>query len=218
MKCPKCSYTSFDYLEECKRCGTDLRDTRTLLQIIAVSPEERAPSPPPASEAPAAQEGVTAATAAPASEPEEEEMLADLDFEGSFEDLVEPTSYTEAEGDRAEPSPADEDEELLDLDFGDLFGESEERGRTERPPVSRPYVSVPRSLPRETMRQPRRLRPRSSIPERSGADPLNPPKPAWHAPFPALARCGGVLLLPVADRVHVLPLLGIGLGTAGEGG
>ena len=46
MKCPKCNYTSFDYLETCKRCGVDLRDARSLLQIIAVSPEDQAPAAP----------------------------------------------------------------------------------------------------------------------------------------------------------------------------
>lgn len=26
MKCPKCGYTSFDYLDECKKCGKDLME------------------------------------------------------------------------------------------------------------------------------------------------------------------------------------------------
>jgi len=26
MKCPKCGYTSFDYLDECKKCGKELNE------------------------------------------------------------------------------------------------------------------------------------------------------------------------------------------------
>ncbi|MBE0618428.1 MAG: hypothetical protein IH608_10955, partial [Proteobacteria bacterium] len=124
MKCPKCSYTSFDYLDACKRCGTDLRDTRTLLQIIAVSPEERAPSVPPAGR-------VAAEAAAPpppdlpefGAEPqlaEGSELLEGLDFEESFEGMVERTSYEEEK-------PAPPEDELLDLDFGDIFGEESKK-------------------------------------------------------------------------------------------
>ncbi len=143
MKCPKCGYTSFDYLDECKRCGTDLRDVRALLNLITVSPEERAARPP-------REEAATVAAAAAAEaggEPEPfvedlgaapegaegEDILADMNFDESFEDLVERTSYEEASGGEApgaaaavaakEPGEAEEEEELLDLDFGDLFGE-----------------------------------------------------------------------------------------------
>ena len=28
MKCPKCNYTSFDYLDTCKKCGKDLSEHR----------------------------------------------------------------------------------------------------------------------------------------------------------------------------------------------
>lgn len=33
MKCPKCSYTSFDYLQECKKCGEILEDSRKSLNL-----------------------------------------------------------------------------------------------------------------------------------------------------------------------------------------
>ncbi len=33
MKCPKCSYTSFDYLQECKKCGEILDDSRKSLNL-----------------------------------------------------------------------------------------------------------------------------------------------------------------------------------------
>lgn len=124
MKCPKCNYTGFDYLDTCKKCGADLRDTRSLLQIIAVSPEERAPNVPGAgrsgSGAPVAPESVTELPefgAEPASS-SDSELLGSLDFEESFEGMVERTGYEEAA-----PTPPPEDDELLDLDFGDIFGE-----------------------------------------------------------------------------------------------
>ncbi len=138
MKCPKCNYTSFDYLDTCKRCGADLRDVRTLLNLITVSPEERAVAPPaggPAPEPPPGEEPaasfedfgeVEPAEVEPTSVGEggDEEILSDIDFEGSFEELVEPTHYEEATSDEA-TRPAPEDEELLELDFGDLFAEGE---------------------------------------------------------------------------------------------
>lgn len=33
MKCPKCSYTSFDYLQECKKCGEILNGSRKSLNL-----------------------------------------------------------------------------------------------------------------------------------------------------------------------------------------
>lgn len=33
MKCPKCEYTSFDYLRECKKCGEILDDSRKALNL-----------------------------------------------------------------------------------------------------------------------------------------------------------------------------------------
>lgn len=33
MKCPKCSYTSFDYLDECKKCGKDLTEHKEKYNI-----------------------------------------------------------------------------------------------------------------------------------------------------------------------------------------
>ncbi len=138
MKCPKCGYTSFDYLDECKRCGTDLRDVRALLNLITVSPEERAARPPE-------EEAVAGAVAQGEAEPfvedlgaapeaeQGEDILADMNFDESFEDLVERTSYEEASGDEPaapaaavaakEPGEGEEEEDLLDLDFGDLFAE-----------------------------------------------------------------------------------------------
>lgn len=33
MKCPKCGYTSFDYLKECKKCGESLDESRESLNL-----------------------------------------------------------------------------------------------------------------------------------------------------------------------------------------
>lgn len=33
MKCPKCNYTSFDYLDKCKKCGELLEDSRKALNL-----------------------------------------------------------------------------------------------------------------------------------------------------------------------------------------
>ncbi|MDW7708920.1 MAG: hypothetical protein SCH98_00490 [Deferrisomatales bacterium] len=129
MKCPKCKYTSFDHLEACKRCGADLRDARSLLQVICVPPEERAPV------APAPSPGSERQDVDPSAHTDRAGLTPDilvseeaaprepLDFDESFDVLVERTSYEE-EGTK----PAQEEtEELLDLDFGDLFGEEERK-------------------------------------------------------------------------------------------
>jgi hypothetical protein len=125
MKCQKCSYTSFDYNDNCPKCGAGLADLRTLLQIIAVSPEQRAP----ALGARAAEPAASARAAGPSGEPQPAqakerpyepggEVLEGLDFDESFDDLVEPTSYTATS---PQPEKAKPGDDLIDLDFGDLF-------------------------------------------------------------------------------------------------
>ena len=139
MKCPKCNYTSFDYLDNCKHCGVDLRDARSVLQIIAVSPEDQAPAAPPVDmmgeEFAAPETAGEDASYLDAQPQQEEEILEGLDFDGSFDELVEPTSYTDQDSGRApETNPQhaavqkaeEEEDELLDLDFGDLFEEKED--------------------------------------------------------------------------------------------
>ncbi|GAB4259450.1 hypothetical protein [Deferrisoma sp.] len=133
MKCPKCGYTSFDHLDECKRCGTDLRDVRTLLGLIVVRPEDRIAVPQEASfEEPVPSEAfVTAdeeihAVDLGGEDESPGEFLSEMNFEESFEDVVERTSYEAVEEEGAEPPPADvpaEDDGLLDLDFSDIFAE-----------------------------------------------------------------------------------------------
>ncbi len=38
MRCPKCGYNSFDYLSQCKKCGTDLTKTRHELGMHHIKP------------------------------------------------------------------------------------------------------------------------------------------------------------------------------------
>ena len=65
MKCPKCGYTSFDYLDECKKCGKDLAEHKEKYNIRSLMFPGTA-----GAAAPAAAAGVDAA-AAPAAEGEE---------------------------------------------------------------------------------------------------------------------------------------------------
>ena len=38
MKCPKCKYTAFDYLDACPRCGKDLTPEKAKLNISSIKP------------------------------------------------------------------------------------------------------------------------------------------------------------------------------------
>ncbi|MFH2012765.1 MAG: hypothetical protein ABIJ37_08725 [Pseudomonadota bacterium] len=38
MKCPKCQFTSFDYLDNCKKCGAELSELKNNLNILSVVP------------------------------------------------------------------------------------------------------------------------------------------------------------------------------------
>jgi hypothetical protein len=39
MKCPRCGYTSFDYMDRCKSCGEDLVPAKIKLNIFTKQPE-----------------------------------------------------------------------------------------------------------------------------------------------------------------------------------
>ncbi|MEN6447688.1 MAG: hypothetical protein ABFD70_08110 [Syntrophaceae bacterium] len=39
MKCPKCGYISYDYLDRCKSCGEDLVPTKIKLNIYTKQPD-----------------------------------------------------------------------------------------------------------------------------------------------------------------------------------
>ncbi len=110
MKCPKCGFNSFDYLESCKKCGNDLKDfkekfgLRSLLfphneevasvmgqglsgaaamTSSAVAAEEAAPPPPQP------QTSTAAAAAVPQPQDDAEEDPFDLDWSEEGEDGLE---------------------------------------------------------------------------------------------------------------------------------
>jgi len=39
MKCPKCGFVSFDYLDKCKKCGRDLRTHKQKIGVVAEAPK-----------------------------------------------------------------------------------------------------------------------------------------------------------------------------------
>ncbi len=52
MKCPKCGYHSFDYLENCKKCGQDLGDHKAKFNLRGFfSPDQPAETMESAAEA-----------------------------------------------------------------------------------------------------------------------------------------------------------------------
>lgn len=156
MKCPKCGFTSFDYLDECKKCGVDISDVRGHLGIIAVSPDERAAASPSGmmvddtgadgADQSAAAGGLGGATFL-------DENASEDTFEDTFDSLMDHSDGGTA-GDLAGdqgivldsplPGPKDaqagaptgdsaaeegkegDDEEFLDLDFGGIFEEEDE--------------------------------------------------------------------------------------------
>ncbi|MBN2705850.1 MAG: hypothetical protein JXR89_05350 [Deltaproteobacteria bacterium] len=64
MKCPKCNYTSFDYLSECKKCGEALDESRLALNFKTTPPipfTEELPRPHETAAAPAASTDSTVA-------------------------------------------------------------------------------------------------------------------------------------------------------------
>lgn len=141
MKCPKCGYTSFDYLNECKKCGTDISDVRAMLGVIAISPEERAQSKPAAivaSPEPVHDEldfSTAGLLSDVGTEHEEVHEAINSDFITDFEaeatpekqeteSLVEHTSYSRPQAAPAASAPAAEDEEI---DIGFTGAENEEK-------------------------------------------------------------------------------------------
>ena len=38
MKCPKCKYITFDYLDTCPRCGKDMSEEKAKLNIFTIKP------------------------------------------------------------------------------------------------------------------------------------------------------------------------------------
>ncbi|MBI4766892.1 MAG: hypothetical protein HY787_20255 [Deltaproteobacteria bacterium] len=39
MRCPNCGYISFDYLDQCVKCSTDLTEERQRLNVLEIRPD-----------------------------------------------------------------------------------------------------------------------------------------------------------------------------------
>ena len=50
MRCPKCGFHSFDYLDSCKKCGNDLTEQKLRLKFQGYVAPVAAPLPEPAGE------------------------------------------------------------------------------------------------------------------------------------------------------------------------
>jgi hypothetical protein len=142
MKCSKCGYTSFDYLNECKKCGTDISDVRAMLGVIAISPEERAQSKPAAIVSAPAQPvhdemdfstaGLLSDVGTEHEEPREainNDFITDFEAEAapepaSTESMVEHTSYKGSKP--ASAVSMGEEEETLDLGLPGVEEEDKE--------------------------------------------------------------------------------------------
>ncbi|HKL26457.1 MAG TPA: hypothetical protein VJ910_09560 [Desulfuromonadales bacterium] len=109
MKCPKCGYHSFEYLENCRKCGQDLAEHKSRFNLGGFL------SPPPTEAAPFEAESTTSA-AEPAVE------NGDIDFGFDFLDEEEPA---EDSADNAELGGEEIGKERLDISQPfDVDGES----------------------------------------------------------------------------------------------
>ena len=110
MKCPKCGYHSFEYLENCRKCGQDLAEHKSRFNLGGFF------SPPPTEAAPFEEENTTPAVPGPAAE------NGDIDFGFDFLDEEEPA---ENSVDNAELGREETGEERLDISQPfDVDGES----------------------------------------------------------------------------------------------
>ncbi|WP_291315735.1 RDD family protein [Desulfuromonas sp.] len=82
MKCPKCGYHSFDYLNSCKKCNGDLVTFKAKysLATLAPPPKEAPPEPEPTEPEPAEAEPVEPEPAEPLGAPSETDA-ADFGFD-----------------------------------------------------------------------------------------------------------------------------------------
>ena len=145
MKCPKCGYNSFDYLETCKKCGGDLTEHKTRFGLRSLffppqEPQGTAETPPSA-----------VSTVAPLFA---EELPFDFDgpgapLEESAEEESEPFPEAPAEKDVAAP-------ESLDATFEEwpLFREDEEEAVMEEASAAADEAPEPVSEPSEGLAEP----------------------------------------------------------------
>lgn len=48
MKCPKCGYHSYEYLENCRKCGQDLAEHKSRFNLGSFNPPPKGTEDPPA--------------------------------------------------------------------------------------------------------------------------------------------------------------------------
>ncbi|MFO7577221.1 MAG: RDD family protein [Pelovirga sp.] len=124
MKCPKCGYNSFDYLDSCKKCGKDLLEFKQRYGIRSVllpgAMKETAPAPSPALELPAVEEFPAAAAAGAATAAGVAASTMPVDGSASS------ASGSSADGDDFGFDFMGDSSEEEDLSFDELFEEAPE--------------------------------------------------------------------------------------------
>lgn len=132
MKCPECGYTSFDYLEECKKCGAALSPVPIFKYLyedeLSTEVVIDGSGPPVADDVLAGVETVGAMfELSPAGEPRDEESpsgeLEDfLVFERDLgEEITEQEEQEEKEEQREEESPPPLPHGMIPATFGERF-------------------------------------------------------------------------------------------------
>ena len=101
MKCPKCGYHSFEYLENCRKCGQDLAEHKAKFNLGGFYP-------PPAQAKTASPDGVEA----PSTSPAQTDSGDDIDFGFEFLDEEE---ATKSSAQAAEFAPQEDEQDDLDI-------------------------------------------------------------------------------------------------------
>ncbi|RMF83946.1 MAG: hypothetical protein D6736_20315 [Nitrospinota bacterium] len=131
MKCPKCGYVSFEYLDTCQNCHTDLSALKESMGLFAIKPGEidlaMVLEEEMAVESPAGEEGMEEGRSVPTHTLAAEESLEDLSL--SEKDLG-----SAEEEEETVPTIALDEEEDLSLDLSQLAAEATEEG----PPAPQP--------------------------------------------------------------------------------
>lgn len=136
MKCPKCGFTGFDHLENCKKCGNDLTAYKARFNLRAplFAGAAAALFVPPFQEPEIAMETISTAEATdfgydfmeaepPAAVAEPEEEFSFEEEDGGFglgapeEDIFAPEAAAATEAVAVEPQAAGEEGEFLELDL-----------------------------------------------------------------------------------------------------
>ena len=110
MKCPKCKYTTFDYLDTCPRCGKDISSEKAKLNISSIKPN------PPfllGSLTGDLNDSAFAMKVPEAAEPPLESMSMELKAEDIYDDGSELNIDM---GKESPPEPSSSDIDLGDLD------------------------------------------------------------------------------------------------------